>query len=100
MRWPVFLLIWLKLIFSDSEVAGNNAMGHVTSDNRKKPFQLARGAMNSNSTVYEPPTALKYRAVWSDVESGFSSPGTGPQWNAPPYRAPPGPGRAWFPGMD
>jgi len=50
-RWPVFLLIWLKLIFSDSEVAGNNAIGQVTSDSRKKPFQLARGAMNKYSTV-------------------------------------------------
>ena len=39
------MLIWLKLIFSDSEVAGNNATGHVTSDSRKKPFQLARGAI-------------------------------------------------------
>src|SRR6516162_11606782 len=45
MRWPVFLLIWLKLIFSDSEVAGNNAIGHVTSDSLKNPFQLARGAI-------------------------------------------------------
>ena len=26
-------------------VAGNNAMGHVTSDSRRKPFQLARGAI-------------------------------------------------------
>src|SRR4029077_15565184 len=39
MRYPVFLLIWLKLIFSDSEVAGNNAIGHVTSDSRKKPWE-------------------------------------------------------------
>src|SRR3954447_6955829 len=45
MRWPVFRLIWLKLIFSESEVAGNNATGQVTSERRKKPFQLARGAM-------------------------------------------------------
>src|SRR5712671_1944853 len=45
MRWPVFLLIWLKLIFSESEVAGYNATGQVTSERRKKPFQLARGAM-------------------------------------------------------
>ena len=52
MRLPVFLLIWLKLIFSDSEVAGNNAIGHVTSDSRKKPFQLARGAMNSKLHLY------------------------------------------------
>src|SRR6202140_4395279 len=45
MRWPVFRLIWLKLIFSESEVAGYRATGQVTSERRKKPFQLARGAM-------------------------------------------------------
>ena len=50
---PVFLLIWLKLIFSDSDVAGNRAIGHVTRESRRKPFQLARGAMNSNSTYIE-----------------------------------------------
>jgi hypothetical protein len=33
----------VELIFSDSEVAGNNAIGQVTSDSRKNPFQLARG---------------------------------------------------------
>src|SRR3977135_2630004 len=45
MRWPVFLLIWLKLTFSLSEVAGNRATGQVTSDSRRKPFQFARGAI-------------------------------------------------------
>src|SRR5665811_1899799 len=45
MRWPVFRLIWLKLIFSESDVAGYKATGQVTSERRKKPFQLARGAM-------------------------------------------------------
>src|SRR5436190_20531868 len=45
MRWPVFLLIWLKLIFSESDVAGYRATGQVTSERRKKPFQLARGAI-------------------------------------------------------
>src|SRR6266480_7876814 len=45
MRWPVLRLIWLKLIFSESDVAGYNATGHVTSERRRKPFQLARGAM-------------------------------------------------------
>src|SRR3954467_10281711 len=44
-RWPVLRLIWLKLIFSESEVAGNSATGQVTRERRKKPFQLARGAM-------------------------------------------------------
>src|SRR6266852_3021589 len=45
MRWPVFRLIWVKLIFSESEVAGYKATGQVTSERRKKPFQLARGAI-------------------------------------------------------
>src|SRR6266436_4994696 len=45
MRWPVLRLIWLKLTFSVSEVAGYNATGQVTSERRKKPFQLARGAI-------------------------------------------------------
>src|SRR5256885_15943245 len=44
-RWPVFLLIWLKWIFSVSEVAGYKATGQVTRERRRKPFQLARGAM-------------------------------------------------------
>src|ERR1700754_4484576 len=44
-RWPVLRLIWLKETFSVSEVAGYSATGQVTSDNRRKPFQLARGAM-------------------------------------------------------
>src|ERR1700722_13011631 len=45
MRWPVLRLIWLKLTFSVSDVAGYRATGQVTSERRKKPFQLARGAM-------------------------------------------------------
>src|ERR1700726_3369677 len=45
MRWPVFLLIWLKETFSLSEVAGKRATGQVTSDSRRKPFQFARGAI-------------------------------------------------------
>src|SRR5689334_345941 len=45
MRWPVARFSWLKLIFSDSEVAGKSATGQVTRDSRRKPFQLARGAM-------------------------------------------------------
>src|SRR5256885_4535136 len=44
-RWPVFLLSWLKWIFSESVVAGYKATGQVTRERRKKPFQLARGAM-------------------------------------------------------
>src|SRR3979411_1919296 len=45
MRWPVLRLIWLKLTFSVSDVAGYRATGQVTRERRKKPFQLARGAM-------------------------------------------------------
>src|SRR5690349_2692988 len=48
MRCPVLRLIWLKLIFSDSEVAGNRATGQVTSERRRKPFQLARGAIENS----------------------------------------------------
>src|SRR5579862_4571326 len=50
MRCPVFLLIWLKETFSDSEVAGYSATGQVTRDSRRKPFQLARGAMTNSRT--------------------------------------------------
>src|SRR3981189_632071 len=45
MRWPVLRLTWLKETFSVSEVAGYKATGQVTSERRRKPFQLARGAM-------------------------------------------------------
>src|ERR1700682_3309040 len=45
MRWLVLRLIWLKLTFSVSDVAGYRATGQVTSERRKKPFQFARGAM-------------------------------------------------------
>src|SRR3979411_2218933 len=61
-RWPVFLLIWLKLIFSESEVAGYRATGQVTSERRRKPFQLARGAMGKT-----PPDAT---AEGSRIPSG------------------------------
>src|ERR1700722_1799768 len=51
MRWPVFRLSWLNEIFSDSEVAGYSATGQVTRDRRRKPFQLARGAMARRTPV-------------------------------------------------
>src|SRR3981189_3266657 len=54
MRWPVFRLIWLKLIFSESEVAGYKATGQVTRERRKKPFQLARGAIEILQTLQNP----------------------------------------------
>src|ERR1700761_7948167 len=46
-RWPVFRFSWLKEIFSDSEVAGYSAIGQVTRERRRKPFQFARGAMDA-----------------------------------------------------
>ena len=45
MRWPVFRFSWLNEIFSHSDVAGYSATGQVTRDRRRKPFQLARGAI-------------------------------------------------------
>src|SRR5260221_14414262 len=48
MRWPVLRLIWLNETFSVSEGAGYRATGQVTSERRKKPFQLARGAMGNS----------------------------------------------------
>src|SRR5690242_6410143 len=48
MRWPVLRLIWLNETFSVSEVAGYSATGQVTSESRRKPFQLARGAMTNS----------------------------------------------------
>src|SRR3954451_18591133 len=50
MRCPVLRLIWLKLTFSVSEVAGYRATGQVTRERRRKPFQLARGAMGYSKT--------------------------------------------------
>jgi hypothetical protein len=44
----------LKLIFSESEVAGYKATGQVTSERRKKPFQLARGAIQNTPNATEP----------------------------------------------
>src|SRR5215475_11839657 len=51
MRLPVSLLIWLKLIFSRSLVAGNSWMGQDTRERRRKPFQYARGAMGRSYTT-------------------------------------------------
>src|SRR3954454_16083553 len=61
MRWPVLRLIWLKLIFSESEVAGNNATGQVTRERRKKPFQLARGAMDYSKHNRVQPEIISFR---------------------------------------
>src|SRR5258705_13302070 len=66
MRWPVFLLIWLKLIFSESEVAGYKATGQVTSERRKKPFQLARGAIQILQTLQNT-DSRRSQLVGSDI---------------------------------
>src|SRR5205809_6416869 len=69
-RWPVFLLIWLKWIFSESVVAGYKATGQVTRERRKKPFQLARGAM-----TWILQNATRNRRFNSKARVGFPSPG-------------------------
>src|SRR6266550_1092832 len=51
MRWPVFRLSWLNETFSDSDVAGYSATGQVTRERRRKPFQLARGAMTGGTPI-------------------------------------------------
>src|ERR1700681_3579290 len=66
MRWPVFLLMWLKLIFSESEVAGYKATGQVTSERRRKPFQLARGAIQILQTLQNP-DSRRSQLVGSDT---------------------------------
>src|SRR6266481_9579731 len=43
MRLPVFGLIWLSRMRSASVVAGDSAIGHVTSETRRWPDQLGRG---------------------------------------------------------
>src|SRR5271154_1790563 len=69
MRWPVLRLIWLKLIFSESDVAGYKATGQVTSERRKKPFQLARGAMKY-SKRYRTSNVRRSCHVGSDIQVG------------------------------
>jgi hypothetical protein len=70
MRCPVFRLIWLKLIFSESEVAGYKATGQVTSERRKKPFQLARGAIQTLQTQRNP-DSRRSSLLGSDIWSAF-----------------------------
>src|SRR5258708_3166552 len=72
MRWPVFRLIWLKLIFSESEVAGYKATGQVTRERRKKPFQLARGAIEILQTLQNADSRRSSR-VDSDIQWGLYS---------------------------
>src|SRR5579872_4625339 len=65
MRWPVLRLIWLKLTFSVSDVAGKSATGQVTSERRRKPFQLARGAMGYSSNATDQKATISPRGVVS-----------------------------------
>src|SRR3978361_2283409 len=67
MRWPVLRLIWLTMIFSASEVAGNNAPGQGTREERKKPFQLARGAMVYSRHNRVQPEILSFRNNWTKM---------------------------------
>src|SRR4030088_2752210 len=60
MRWPVVLLIWLKLIFSESEVAGFKATGQVTSERPNNPFQMARGGIEILQDATEP----GFKTIW------------------------------------
>src|SRR5258705_9714923 len=76
MRWPVFRLIWLKLTFSESDVAGYKATGQVTSERRKKPFQLARGAIQNTPDATENSDSRRTRTLGSDKGwRGFLLPG-------------------------
>src|SRR3979409_715002 len=72
MRWPVLRLIWLKLIFSESEVAGYKATGQVTRERRKKPFQLARGVIEILQTLQNADSRRSSR-VGSDIRWGVYS---------------------------
>src|ERR1700722_6958297 len=75
MRWPVLRLIWLKLIFSESDVAGYKATGQEKRERRKKPFQLARGAIAILQTLHKTSDSRRTRTVGSDNEWGvFFSP--------------------------
>src|ERR1700676_3758286 len=71
MRWPVLRLIWLKLIFSESEVAGYKATGQVTSERRKKPFQLARGAIEILQIAIEPGFKTNLDQSFRHLSLGF-----------------------------
>src|SRR5258708_4296793 len=70
MRWPVLRLIWLNETFSVSDVAGYRATGQVTSERRKKPFQLARGAMgNSGNTQQTKPREYNQEGWFQTCEA-------------------------------
>src|SRR5262249_15936890 len=87
MRLPVSLLIWLKLTFSRSLVAGKSWIGQDTSERRRKPFQYARGAMErsytTNRTKERKPNVLVTRVVCI----GSRAPVPTPFRQKPPSRA-------------
>jgi hypothetical protein len=68
MRWPVIRLIWLKLIFSESEVAGYNATGQVTRERRKSPSSWRGGQFKILQNVREP--GFKTILPRSDIQIG------------------------------
>src|SRR6187549_3413104 len=72
MRWPVLRLIWLKETFSVSDVAGYRATGQVTSERRKKPFQLARGAMGYSENTTDQGTRIPPESPVSSRGGGES----------------------------
>src|ERR1700720_1220081 len=82
MRWPVLWLIWLKLIFSESDVAGYKATGQVTSERRKKPFQLARAGPSKYSktskTLQKPDSRRSCRVGSDKPAAGFPQMGALP----------------------
>src|SRR5882757_11119468 len=82
MRWPVLRLIWLKETFSVSDVAGYRATGQVTSESRKKPFQLARGAMGYSEDATDhwvtiPPGNPDSRQAGRESPNGVNRGGAG-----------------------
>src|SRR5450631_3422535 len=83
MRWPVLRLIWLKLTFSVSDVAGYRATGQVTSERRKKPFQFARGAMGySEYAADDRPRYHRGTRIQGEPEGNLplALTGVGPDW--------------------
>src|SRR5947208_3042768 len=72
MRWPVLRLIWLNETFSVSDVAGYRATGQVTSERRKKPFQLARGAMGNSEGRNRRPSRIPSVLALLTVSTGLA----------------------------
>src|ERR1700721_3054000 len=58
-RWPVLRFNWLKLTFSDSEVAGSSVRGQVTHERRRKRVPCALGV--GRPLFSEAPRPLRFR---------------------------------------